>query len=257
MLPDKYSLAGKWPSSPAPATVSDARLRLPSGRRARPSPVSISMRKPPRQRQPPLRNAACRLCRVRCDVGDEADVDAAAKAILGKFPAIQILVKARPVMIPNGTVLDLSLADWNRVFAVNVGGAFLMSRAILPAMIAARRRQHHSYCLAAWQRAGPQRAAYCASKGALIQLAKAMATDHAGAEYPRQHVVARRSRNRTADAAIRRYGNARRSGRPKHLLQRLGQPVRSRGRRLSGERRLELHDRRGSAGRRRLQRDLT
>ena len=33
---------------------------------------------------------------------------------------------------PNGTVLDLDLADWNRVIGVNVGGAFLMSRALIP-----------------------------------------------------------------------------------------------------------------------------
>src|SRR5262245_62228188 len=74
---------------------------------------------------------------VRCDVADEADVGAAAKTILQKFSAIHILVNAAAGYDPNGTVLDLSLSDWSRVFAVNVGGAFLMSRAILPAMIAA------------------------------------------------------------------------------------------------------------------------
>ena len=41
---------------------------------------------------------------------------------------------------PNGTVQDLSLADWNRVMSVNVGGAFLMSRAFLPVMTSSGRQ---------------------------------------------------------------------------------------------------------------------
>ena len=74
-------------------------------------------------------------CAMRC--GSEAEVEAAAKAILSEFPAIHILVNGAAGYDPNGTVLDLTLSEWNRVFAVNVGGAFLMSRAILPAMITA------------------------------------------------------------------------------------------------------------------------
>ena len=50
---------------------------------------------------------------------------------------MHVLVNGAAGHDPNGTVLDLTLADWNRVMAVNVGGAFLMSRALLPAMIAA------------------------------------------------------------------------------------------------------------------------
>ena len=116
---------------------------------------------------------------MRCDVGSEADVEAAAKAILGKFPAIHILVNGAAGYDPNGTVLDLTLSDWNRVFAVNVGGAFLMSRAILPAMIAAGGGSIIHIASQLGSVAAPRRAVYCATKGALIQLAKAMATDHA------------------------------------------------------------------------------
>ncbi len=65
------------------------------------------------------------------------------------------------------------------MFAVNVAGAFLMSRAILPAMIAAGGGSIIHIASQLGSVAGPRRAAYCASKGALIQLAKAMATDHA------------------------------------------------------------------------------
>ena len=74
---------------------------------------------------------------IACDVSDEAKVGSAAKTIFAGSPTVHILVNGAAGHDPNGSVLELSLADWNRVFAVNVGGAFLMSRAILPAMIKA------------------------------------------------------------------------------------------------------------------------
>jgi NAD(P)-dependent dehydrogenase (short-subunit alcohol dehydrogenase family) len=67
---------------------------------------------------------------VSCDVSSESDVEAAAKVILARIPAVHILVNGAAGHDPNGSVLDLTLADWNKVFAVNVGGAFLMSRTI-------------------------------------------------------------------------------------------------------------------------------
>ena len=161
---------------------------------------------------------------VRCDVGDEAAVDAAAKAVLGKFPAIQILVNAAAGYDPNGSVLDLTLADWNRVFAVNVGGAFLMSRAILPAMIAAGGGSIIHIASQLGSVAASRRAAYCASKGALIQLAKAMATDHA-AQNIRVNTLSPGAVE--TERLVKRFGDmetARRTAGPKHLLQRLGQP---------------------------------
>jgi NAD(P)-dependent dehydrogenase (short-subunit alcohol dehydrogenase family) len=161
---------------------------------------------------------------VRCDVGNEADVAAATKAILGKLPAVDILVNGAAGDDPNGTVLDLTLADWNRVFAVNVGGAFLMSRAILPAMIAAGGGSIIHIASQLGSVAAPRRAVYCATKGALIQLGKAMATDHA-AQKIRVNTLSPGAVE--TDRLIKRFGDmetARRVSGPKHLLQRLGQP---------------------------------
>ena len=161
---------------------------------------------------------------VRCDVADEAEVEHAAKAILAKFPAIHVLVNGAAGYDPNGTVLDLTLSDWNRVFAVNVGGAFLMSRAILPAMIAAGGGSIIHIASQLGSVAAPRRAAYCATKGALIQLAKAMATDHAG---QRIRVNTLSPGAVETERLVKRFGDmetARRTAGPKHLLQRLGQP---------------------------------
>jgi NAD(P)-dependent dehydrogenase (short-subunit alcohol dehydrogenase family) len=166
----------------------------------------------------------CQALPVNCDVSNEAEVEAAAKTVLGKFPTVHILVNGAASYDPNGTVLDLTLSDWNRVFAVNVGGAFLMSRAILPAMIAAG---GGSIILIASQLgsvAAARRAAYCSTKGALIQLAKAMATDHAAQKI---RVNALSPGAVETERLVKRFGDmetARRTAGPKHLLQRLGQP---------------------------------
>jgi NAD(P)-dependent dehydrogenase (short-subunit alcohol dehydrogenase family) len=169
-------------------------------------------------------NKGVKALAVRCDVADEADVEAAAKAILQKFPAIHILVNGAAGYDPNGTVLDLSLSDWSRVFAVNVGGAFLMSRAILPAMIAAGGGSVIHIASQLGSVAAPRRAVYCATKGALIQLAKAMAADHA-AEKVRVNTLSPGAVE--TERLVKRFGDmetARRTAGPKHLLQRLGQP---------------------------------
>jgi NAD(P)-dependent dehydrogenase (short-subunit alcohol dehydrogenase family) len=169
-------------------------------------------------------NKGVKALAVRCDVADEADVEAAAKAILQKFSAIHILVNGAAGYDPNGTVLDLSLSDWSRVFAVNVGGAFLMSRAILPAMIAAGGGSVIHIASQLGSVAAPRRAAYCATKGALIQLAKAMATDHA-AQKIRVNTLSPGAVE--TERLVKRFGDmetARRTAGPKHLLQRLGQP---------------------------------
>jgi NAD(P)-dependent dehydrogenase (short-subunit alcohol dehydrogenase family) len=161
---------------------------------------------------------------VRCDVANELDVESAKNMILDKFPAIQILVNGAASYDPNGTVLDLTLSDWDRVFAVNVGGAFLMSRAILPAMVAAGGGSIVHIASQLGSVAAPRRAAYCATKGALIQLAKAMATDHA-AQNIRVNTLSPGAVE--TERLIKRFGDmetARRVSGPKHLLQRLGQP---------------------------------
>ena len=161
---------------------------------------------------------------VCCDVGSEDDVTAAATSVLAVFPAIHVLVNGAAGHDPNGTVLELSLTDWNRVMAVNVGGAFLVSRAFLPAMIAAGGGSIIHVASQMGSVAAPRRAVYCTSKGALIQLAKAMATDHA-AQNIRVNTLSPGAVE--TERLVRRFGDmetARRTAGPKHLLGRLGQP---------------------------------
>lgn len=171
-----------------------------------------------------IAKAGRRAIAVRVDVGIESEVAAAAAQVLTEFSAVHVLLNGAAGHDPNGSVLELSPQDWNRVMAVNVGGAYLMSRALLPAMIAAGGGSIIHIASQLGSVAAPRRAAYCTSKGALIQLAKAMAVDHAG-ENIRVNTLSPGAVE--TDRLVKRFGDmetARRISGPKHLLGRLGQP---------------------------------
>ncbi|HEX5506872.1 MAG TPA: glucose 1-dehydrogenase [Pseudolabrys sp.] len=160
----------------------------------------------------------------RCDVSVESDTRAAAEAVQKTFGAIHVLVNAAATDDPNGNVLDTTPADWNRVLAVNVTGAYLMSRAVMPSMIAAGGGSIIHIASQLGRVAAPARAAYCTSKGAIIQLARAMAVDHAAQNI---RVNALSPGAVETRRLVLRFGDmetARRTSGPKHLLNRLGQP---------------------------------
>ena len=69
---------------------------------------------------------------IRCDVGSESETRTAVEQAAKAFGGLHVLVNAAAMKDPSATVVDLDLAGWNRVFAVNVVGAFLMSRWAIP-----------------------------------------------------------------------------------------------------------------------------
>ncbi len=161
---------------------------------------------------------------LACNVSLEADARAAAAAAQAAFGRIDILVNAAATDDPNGTVIDTEPTVWARVFAVNVMGAYLMSRAALPSMIASGGGNIIHIASQLGRVGAPARAAYCSSKGAIIQLAKAMAVDHA-AQNIRVNSLSPGAVE--TQRMVRRFGDmatARRVAGPKHLLNRLGQP---------------------------------
>jgi NAD(P)-dependent dehydrogenase (short-subunit alcohol dehydrogenase family) len=169
--------------------------------------------------------AGGRAIAQHCDVALERDTLAAVAAVRAAFGRLDILVSGAAPQDASGTVVETSLADWERVVAVNLTGSFLLCRAALPLMIAGG---GGSIILIASQlgRVGSAgRAAYCATKGALIQLAKVMAIDHAGDNV---RVNALSPGAVETERLTRRYGNfeaARMALAPKHVLGRLGQPA--------------------------------
>jgi NAD(P)-dependent dehydrogenase (short-subunit alcohol dehydrogenase family) len=161
---------------------------------------------------------------IACDVASESESKAAVERAVAGFGGIDILLNGAACPDPSGSVADYDLATWNKVFAVNVAGAFLMSKWTVPVMT---QRGGGSIIHIASQLAqvgAPGRAAYCATKGALVQLAKCMAIDHAG-DRIRVNTISPGAVE--TQRLLRRWGTmeeARRALGPKHLLGRLGQP---------------------------------
>lgn len=116
---------------------------------------------------------------LAADVSDEAQTLAAVGRVVEQWGAVDVLVNGAAPYDPVGSVVELAPADWTQVFAVQVTGAYLMSRAVLPGMIGAGRGSIIHIASQMGRVGAPGRPAYCAAKGALIQLAKAMALDHA------------------------------------------------------------------------------
>ena len=113
---------------------------------------------------------------VEADVGDPADVQRVVELALDRSGRVDALVN-NAALGPLGTVLETDEAVWDRVIEVNLKGAYLMSRAVLPAMI----EQGGGAIVNIGSGAGhgkPNMAAYAASKGGLMALNAAMAYDH-------------------------------------------------------------------------------
>jgi len=100
---------------------------------------------------------------------------------------LHILVNAAGIEIEK-TVEDTSLAEWNRIFAINVTGTFLTSRHALPLMRKAGGGSIINFGSYDGFIADPKLAAYCATKGAVHALTRAMACDH-GPENIRVNAV--------------------------------------------------------------------
>jgi NAD(P)-dependent dehydrogenase (short-subunit alcohol dehydrogenase family) len=159
-----------------------------------------------------------------CDVASEEATLAAAAAAQQAFGRLDILVSGAAPYDPGGTVIETTPADWRRVIDINLTGAFLLSRAVLPFMIAGGGGSIIFIASQLGRVGSPGRAAYCATKGALIQLAKVMAIDHA-AQNIRVNTLSPGAVE--TQRTLKRYGSfaaAREQLGAKHLVGRLGRP---------------------------------
>jgi 3-oxoacyl-[acyl-carrier protein] reductase len=114
---------------------------------------------------------------IRCDVARNADVVAAVNATMDAFGTIDIVVNNAGTTHLNKPMLEIGEEEFDRVFAVNVKGVFLVSQAVVPLF-----RQKGGGIIinigsTAGMRPRPGVSAYSATKGAVHTLTKAMAVE--------------------------------------------------------------------------------
>jgi 3-oxoacyl-[acyl-carrier protein] reductase len=111
------------------------------------------------------------------DVADAASVASAAQRIRADLGTPWLLVNAAGVFSIQ-RLPDLAESEWDHLIGVNLKGPFLTCREFLPAMIERRDGCVVNIASTAGVRGGRSRAAYCASKGGLVQLTRSLAIDH-------------------------------------------------------------------------------
>lgn len=121
------------------------------------------------------------------DVTSEGSVAGLMAAVADKDGKLDVLVNAAGIEIEK-TIEETSLEDWNRIFAINVTGMFLTSKHALPLMRKAGGGSIVNFGSYDGFIADPSLAAYCATKGAVHALTRAMACDH-GPENIRVNAV--------------------------------------------------------------------
>ena len=114
---------------------------------------------------------------LRADVSQASDCQRVVDETVRAFGCIDILFNNAGVFYPQ-TALECSEREWDEQVDVNLKGTFLMSKYALPGMIA-RKRGVIVNNASGWGVVGGDRAvAYCASKGGVVLMTKAMAIDH-------------------------------------------------------------------------------
>jgi meso-butanediol dehydrogenase/(S,S)-butanediol dehydrogenase/diacetyl reductase len=113
------------------------------------------------------------------DVADAAFCDRAVATVLDRFGRVEVLVNSAGI-IPRGDALALTDQQWLDALSVNVNGTFWMCRAAIRAMRKERRGSIVNVASDWGLVAGRGHVAYCTSKGAVVNMTRALALDHIG-----------------------------------------------------------------------------
>lgn len=119
-------------------------------------------------------------CFVRTDVSEETEVAALIAHTVAEHGGVDVLVNNAGIEFAK-TILDTTVEEWDRLMSVNMRGVFLCSKHAVPAMTAGGGGVVVNLASELGVVGDAGVAAYCASKGGVIQLTKATAIDHAKA----------------------------------------------------------------------------
>ncbi len=124
-----------------------------------------------------ITEAGGRAIFVHCDVAVAADCQRAVRATQQELGGLDILFNNAGI-IRRATVVETSEAEWDRVMAVNVKAIFMLSKYAIPIMAQAGGGVIVNTASGWGLVGGRKAAAYCAAKGAVVNVTRAMALDH-------------------------------------------------------------------------------
>lgn len=125
-----------------------------------------------------IQDAGGQAVALPCDLTKPEQVANAVKTLNDNAGTINVVMNNAAIM-PSGRLHETSLRDWDAIFAVNVRGAYLVNKAVIPQMLEAGQGSIIHMASITGTRGLPGIAAYSATKGALMALTRAMSTDYA------------------------------------------------------------------------------
>jgi NAD(P)-dependent dehydrogenase (short-subunit alcohol dehydrogenase family) len=115
-----------------------------------------------------------------CDVSRADDVERTAALVLDALGAPRVIVNNAGIVRRGAAVHEARVEDWDEVIGVNLRGPFLVARAFLPAMLAAKRGRLVQVASISATLGSPGAASYAASKWGLVGLTKSLAEELRG-----------------------------------------------------------------------------
>jgi len=114
---------------------------------------------------------------LAADVASESDIKRVVASTVEAFGTVNVVFNNAGI-IRRTTVEDITVDEWDRVFAVNVRSIYLMCREVVPIMAASGGGSIINTGSGWGLKGGGRAVSYCASKGAVVNLTRALAIDH-------------------------------------------------------------------------------
>lgn len=124
-----------------------------------------------------IRQAGGAALPIPTDVSQESDIESAVARAMAEFGRIDVVFNNAGI-IRRTTAPETTVEEWDRVFGVNVRGIFLMCKHVVPLMAAAGGGSIINTGSGWGLKGGARALSYCASKGAVVNMTRALAIDH-------------------------------------------------------------------------------
>lgn len=124
-----------------------------------------------------IRDAGGRAVAIPADVSSESDIERVVSTTVGEFGGVDVVFNNAGI-IRRQTAVEIDVDDWDLVFGVNVRAIYLMCKHVVPIMEAAGGGSIVNTGSGWGLKGGGRALSYCASKGAVVNMTRALAIDH-------------------------------------------------------------------------------
>ncbi len=116
----------------------------------------------------------------KVDVAESNQVEEGVRDVLKRFGSVYALVNVAGIPGPIGPIEKISLREWNETLAVNLTGAFIVCKCVVPSMVKERKGRIVNVASMVGKRPTAFRAAYSASKMGMIGLTRSLSRELGG-----------------------------------------------------------------------------